>query len=127
MPLAFLRSLKLQARPLQPSRPCETIFPNQSNFLYLFRLPLLCFPVGGKSDGPLLFWIKNAAQLLRYLRQRYCHLPALFCESESSKLTVVVDFGIFSIGIIRNLPWLSSMTQMSALRNGFLITVYQPL
>src|ERR1017187_4650054 len=94
---------------------------------YLFRLPLF-FPVGGKSDGPpclLLFWL-NAAQLLRYLRQWYCHLPILFWESESSKLTVVLD-GIFSIGIIRKLPCLTSMTQISALCHGFLIAVYQPL
>jgi len=40
---------------------------------------------------------------------------------------MVVDLGIFFIGIIRNLPCLSSMTQISALCNGFLIAVYQPL
>jgi hypothetical protein len=37
----------------------------------------------------------------------YCHLPALFRESESSKLNVVLDFGIFFIGIIRNPPALA--------------------
>ena len=57
----------------------------------------------------------------------YCHLPDLFRESESSKLNVVLDLGIFFIGIIRNPPCLSSITQISALCHGFLIAVYQPL
>jgi len=56
----------------------------------------------------------------------YCHFPALFMESESSKLNMVLDLGIFFIGIIRNFPRLSSITQISALCHGLLIAVYQP-
>jgi hypothetical protein len=40
---------------------------------------------------------------------------------------MVLDLGIFFIGIIRNSPCPSSMTQISALCHGFLIAVYQAL
>lgn len=56
----------------------------------------------------------------------YRHLPALLGESEAHKLNMVLDLGTFFIGIIKNLPCLNSMTQISALCHGFLIAVYQP-
>jgi hypothetical protein len=56
----------------------------------------------------------------------YRHLPTLLGESGSYKLNMVLDLGIFFIGIIRNLPRLNSMTQISALCHGFLIAVYRP-